>query len=200
MTRRSFAILGLPLLLTAAPAAAWELGGPLYQRGPDPYPTSHYGYNLDDPHPGYYGGINYKEYYNFGRGYGLANFPGPLPSFPASSSWRSYRATAAPSTPPVWTVAASLEVHVPAEAEIWFDGARTQQSGAVRVFVSPPLPAGKEYVYEVQARWKQDGRDVVQRQEVAVRAGQRVRVDFVAGPELATDQARRDTIAPLGGG
>ena len=42
-------------------------------------PASYYGYNLDAPHPGYYGGGDYREFYAFGRGTGIANFPGPVP-------------------------------------------------------------------------------------------------------------------------
>ena len=60
------------LLGLTAPGSAWELGGPLYtNRIP---PASLYGYNLDDPSPGYYGGGRYREYYSYGRGAGLALF------------------------------------------------------------------------------------------------------------------------------
>src|SRR5262249_6172990 len=64
------ALAGAVLFLAAPPSsAAW----------PDawPYPPSYYGYNLDEPHPGYYGGGRYREYYSYGRGYGLANSPPP---------------------------------------------------------------------------------------------------------------------------
>src|SRR5947207_9196893 len=88
MPRNSFPAAGVPLLgvpfllLTAAlaPAGDWKFGGPLYQPNyPDPLPPSYYGYPLDDPHPGYFGGARYREYYAYGRGYGWANYPGRVP-------------------------------------------------------------------------------------------------------------------------
>jgi hypothetical protein len=46
--------------------------------------------------------------------------------------------------------------------------------------MTPPLAAGKKYFYVVRARWQQDGKAIDQTRKVAVTAGARVRVDFLA--------------------
>jgi uncharacterized protein (TIGR03000 family) len=199
MARFRSALLGLPavagLLVTASAALAWDLGGPLYA----PPPASYYGYNLDDPHPGYYGGGHYREYYNFGRGYGVANFPLPLPRAD-DYLWPNYpplfhRHRAEPE--PVFLPApvpglilpadttVQLFIQVPENATVSIDGAATRQTGTTRQFASPPLAPGKEYSYEVRARWTAAGKTVEQTQNVTVRAGDRLNVTFpVAEPAL----------------
>jgi uncharacterized protein (TIGR03000 family) len=75
--------------------------------------------------------------------------------------------------------AAMLEVRVPENAQLWFAGAKTSQTGAVRHFVSPSLPAGRTFTYEVRARWTDaSGSSVDRTKQVEVRAGARVGVDF----------------------
>jgi uncharacterized protein (TIGR03000 family) len=73
---------------------------------------------------------------------------------------------------------AEIEVRVPTGAELWFARAKTKQSGARRVFESPPLDPGQWYGYDVTARWTQDGKPVVRTAHVSVAAGVRVAVDF----------------------
>ncbi len=75
---------------------------------------------------------------------------------------------------------AHLIVQVPAGAEVWVDGSKTQQTGPSRDFVSPPLAAGRGFSYEVRARWKGEKGDVEQTRQVPVHAGERVNVDFLA--------------------
>jgi uncharacterized protein (TIGR03000 family) len=68
---------------------------------------------------------------------------------------------------------------VPADAKLWFDGAATRQSGAVREFESPQLKPGKEYTYDVKAQWRDaDGKEVTRTRRVDVRANANVTVDF----------------------
>src|SRR5262245_59906556 len=67
-----------------------------------------------------------------------------------------------------------LSVNVPEAAEIWVDGYHTNQRGAFREFISPPLPAGREFTYTIQV--KANGKK--QAQTVKVRAGDRVNLDF----------------------
>jgi uncharacterized protein (TIGR03000 family) len=183
------ALPGVVLLLMSLPA---------YAGGPDswPYPPSYYGYNLDEAHPGYYGGGRYREYYNYGRGYGLANYPppytGPLAwpnpgGFPrrppAVYAWPlpSDSVAFAPVAPS--DTAAHLVVQVPSEAEVWFEDVKTQQTGATRRFVSPPLVPGTDYSYAIRARWTVDGRAVERTKTVVVHAGNQVSVSFLAEPE-----------------
>ena len=79
------------VLASSMPAPAW--GQTCFIRTPadvtaamgDRIPASWYGYPINDPSPfNYYGGANYREYYGYGRGYGIAGFPGPFPA-----SWLS---------------------------------------------------------------------------------------------------------------
>ena len=75
--------------------------------------------------------------------------------------------------------AARVEVHVPDDAQLWFDGQKTTQTGTERFFTSPGLEAGETYVYDVRAVWTQDGKAVDQMKKVTVHAGDRVVVDFL---------------------
>jgi uncharacterized protein (TIGR03000 family) len=76
---------------------------------------------------------------------------------------------------------AVVQVTVPADAEVWVEGDKTRLTGDRREFVSPPLVAGKNYLYTVRARWMEAGRSVEQIQVVAVQAGNRAEVRFPAG-------------------
>jgi uncharacterized protein (TIGR03000 family) len=73
---------------------------------------------------------------------------------------------------------ASIEVRVPAGAEVWIDSAKTKQQGGKRAFLSPTLTAGKDYVYEIRAAWREDGREQTETRRVTFRAGAQVSVDF----------------------
>jgi uncharacterized protein (TIGR03000 family) len=76
--------------------------------------------------------------------------------------------------------AAILRVRVPADAELWFDGARTVQRGAARQFVTPPLEDGRNFSYEVRARWSENGKVVERVETVRVHPGDRLTVDLLA--------------------
>jgi uncharacterized protein (TIGR03000 family) len=71
-----------------------------------------------------------------------------------------------------------LELRVPAEAEIWFNGEKTTQRGTDRVFRTPLLPAGKTFQYEVKVRWSREGKAEEQTKTIPVRAGEQVRLTF----------------------
>ncbi len=73
---------------------------------------------------------------------------------------------------------AILRVTVPENARVEIDGFQTKAKGGVRLFESPPLVAGKKYVYAVKATWTQDGKDVVREQAVTVEAGKTSEVDL----------------------
>lgn len=70
-----------------------------------------------------------------------------------------------------------IEVRVPADAVVHFDGRPTGQGGAVRHFSTPPLTPGQAYEYDVSAAWG----GVSQSRRLTVRAGERPVVDFAAG-------------------
>ena len=74
---------------------------------------------------------------------------------------------------------AKVEVRVPEDAEVWFDGQTTTQTGTDRTYSSPPLEEGSNYVYEVRARWNADGKPVDQTRTIKVHAGGNAVVDFL---------------------
>jgi uncharacterized protein (TIGR03000 family) len=73
---------------------------------------------------------------------------------------------------------ADVEVRVPSDAVLWFEGVRMKQTGSQRSFISPPLQPGKEYKYNVRIQWTENGQPVEQTRTIIVRAGEQVQVDF----------------------
>ncbi len=76
---------------------------------------------------------------------------------------------------------AVVEVRLPADAELWFDGYRTALGGAERSFTTPPLGKDQAYIYQVRARWTENGLPVEQTRQIRVRAGERTVVEFPGG-------------------
>ncbi len=73
---------------------------------------------------------------------------------------------------------ASIEVRVPADAKVWFDGSPTTMTGDSRIFTSPPIEPGKTFHYEVKAQWMKDGKPMEKTLSIQVAAGKRSLVDF----------------------
>jgi uncharacterized protein (TIGR03000 family) len=72
-----------------------------------------------------------------------------------------------------------LSVKVPQPtAEILVDGHKTAQTGLDRTFESPPLEPGRQYRYELTARWVEGGATREMKKAVVGMAGEVVRVDF----------------------
>jgi uncharacterized protein (TIGR03000 family) len=71
-----------------------------------------------------------------------------------------------------------LNVTVPADAKITFQGAKTTQTGGQRRFMSPSIAAGYRYSYTVQATWMENGQEVSQSRSIAVQPGDVVQVTF----------------------
>ncbi|MDB5313646.1 MAG: hypothetical protein JWO38_7848 [Gemmataceae bacterium] len=77
-----------------------------------------------------------------------------------------------------------VELKVPeSAAEVYVDGTRTTQTGIDRVFESPPLEPGKDYTYELTARWVDRGVQVERKKLVTGKPGEVVRLDLSA-PEV----------------
>lgn len=75
--------------------------------------------------------------------------------------------------------AASIDVKVPAGAQLWFEGQKTQQQGSYRIFESPPLEPGKIYSYKVKARWTNAKGEIVERtRTLQIHAGTYVKLDL----------------------
>lgn len=83
-----------------------------------------------------------------------------------------------------------LDVRVPANAEVMVETEKTTQTGSRRSFISPPITPGRSYVYDIKAKWMENGKEVVLTRKVDVRAGQQVVVDFIGTP-MSTEPERR---------
>jgi uncharacterized protein (TIGR03000 family) len=73
-----------------------------------------------------------------------------------------------------------MAAHVPEDAFIWFDGARTRQTGTTRWFESPPLTPGKQFYYNVRVVWYEEGEWVSQTVRLPVKAGDVQCIDVVS--------------------
>ncbi len=71
-----------------------------------------------------------------------------------------------------------VTLSVPAGARVSFGGTPTTSTGSVPEYVSPALTPGKQYTYEVEARWSDNGQEVTQTQQVGVSAGAHVNVNI----------------------
>ncbi len=162
-----------------------------------------YGYGF-----GYVGGLGYG--FSGGAGYlgiigyagGLYRFawgynPGPVrpvyfySNFSVESPLPPYAAVAPPQRTPdnfqppmpapvMATAKATLEVSLPPEARLFVDSNAMASNGAVRRLTSPPIEAGREFIYTLTATLMRDGSEVKVERRVTVRAGQttQVALDF----------------------
>ncbi len=116
----------------------------------------------------------YSPYYGGGGLLNSAVLSGP----PAGPQLPDY---AAPQqqTPPPPDHAAHLQLLVPENAEVLFNGTRTTQTGTTREFVSPTLPAGKQFDYTIAVRSiDANGKVIVDERVIHVRANDWFQVDF----------------------
>lgn len=72
---------------------------------------------------------------------------------------------------------------VPADAEVWFDGAKTTMQGTFRHFESPPLATGRSYHYQLRVRSAATGLDKTKM--LTVRAGDSIVVHLDAKAKAA---------------
>lgn len=129
-----------------------------------------YGYDGYYGYPGY--SYSYPSYYSY-----PSTYSSDVVTYgtPASTEIRSFY----PPDPVAPTNQARVHVRCPAGAELWFDGTATEQRGNDRMFSTPTLEQGKNYTYEVKARWMDNGKPVERTKVVSVRAGQTTDVDFM---------------------
>ncbi|HEY7310786.1 MAG TPA: TIGR03000 domain-containing protein [Gemmataceae bacterium] len=79
---------------------------------------------------------------------------------------------------------AYIRVRVPANAVIWINDQKRTQTGTVRDFVTPALDPDHIYVYNVKARWTEEGGINVEKTlRVRTISGTRVTVNFARPPE-----------------
>jgi len=158
----------------------------------------------------YYGSPGYPRYYGSSRwsspGYMRGWYePGYSSSYPSGMTASSYPSqTSAQSyygptdEMPRADQTVRISVRVPPDAELWFDGVKTQQTGRSRDFISPPLEPGQDYVYHLRARWMRDGQEGVQTRELRVRAGDQKRVDFLSPGQDTTGFPSSDPVRGAG--
>jgi uncharacterized protein (TIGR03000 family) len=107
-----------------------------------------------------------------------------------------------PAAAPAERSPATVRVTLPADATLTIDGQATQSTSGQRLFVSPPLDAGKRYSYTFRARFLRAGKTMTVEQEVFVRAGRETRVSLEAPAESAggystsADSATPDDASP----
>jgi uncharacterized protein (TIGR03000 family) len=80
---------------------------------------------------------------------------------------------------------ATLVVTLPADARLTIAGAPTTSTSSTRVFVSPTLQPGKAYRYTLEASFVQDGKPVVVKKSVRVRAGRQTEVALTPATAVA---------------
>jgi uncharacterized protein (TIGR03000 family) len=88
---------------------------------------------------------------------------------------------------------ALIDVFLPAEASLSFQGIAMTETGSVREFQSPPLVPGRTYTYDLRATWKtEDGREVARSRRLTVRAGDHLEVDLNRGVMPRADELENE--------
>ena len=100
------------------------------------------------------------------------------PAAPPATAAAATAPAAVATDPAASEATAQVTVNVPADADVFFDGVPTTQTGTQRVFATPELPVGKEFSYDIEAQWTANGQPVDQTRKVLVKAGAKVQVDF----------------------
>lgn len=138
-------------------------------------------------------GNNWNNRYRGYPGYGYGNGIYIAPNLGRSSYYYnptpSYYYDPTPSyyVAPVQTGTFTLEVRVPsADAKVWFNNVDSGQSGTTRWFETSNLTVGQPYTFQAEARWMEDGREVVDRRQVTGRAGDSQRIDFLPRKAVRT--------------
>jgi uncharacterized protein (TIGR03000 family) len=178
------AIAGLSLLLVGGQANADQQGWPVagnWSNGSSrssfgSYSPSYYATSpssFDSYPPSYYPTYQ-TSIWQRGGYYGFASPPNYFRSsttagyYGSTGSEEYYRTSTAdsPRTRPV-----RVNLRVPSNAKVWFDGSPTNQTGTIRSFESPTMAVGPEYAYQIRIESKQDGKDVTQTRQIKVHAG-----------------------------
>jgi uncharacterized protein (TIGR03000 family) len=71
-----------------------------------------------------------------------------------------------------------IEVKLPADAKFYIAGQPTNETGELRRFVSPKLPAGQTFTYEFRVEYLDGGDVVTRKRSVEFKPGEPIRVDF----------------------
>jgi len=171
------------------------VGGNGWYGGYSPYYSNGgYGYSP------YYsnGGYGYSPSYTYG--YSQPYYYGDTFSSPSYFSSPTLTGEETAETPDMGD-RAFIQVRVPENAQLFFEGDQTNQTGAMRTFISPALQPNKTYTYEIRARWNDNsGQGMDRSRKVTVQAGRRTFVDFTSAngqqgdTNLRNDNLRNDNL------
>jgi uncharacterized protein (TIGR03000 family) len=92
----------------------------------------------------------------------------------------------APVVAPANTGTIQIDLQVPSEAKVYFNGSATKQTGMSRSFVGSSLTQGIQYGYTVRVEWQDGGRLVEQTRNVSFMAGDHVSLDFTKRAQTAS--------------
>jgi len=110
--------------------------------------------------------------------YAVGGSPGATSAAPAADDDYAYGVIA--------DAKVEMILKVPANAEVWFNGVKTQpQTKSVRHFATPALEPGWNYSYDIRVRWTEKSRPVEQTRRIFVRAGDRVTLNLTDVPRVA---------------
>jgi uncharacterized protein (TIGR03000 family) len=137
--------------------------------------------------PGFFGfgwgWPNYYDYYpynyDYGNGYsGDYGYPSsPYADLDTPAGYDSLYANEQP-LPAAEADNVLIDVDVPSNAQVWFQGQKTSQTGTHREFESPTIARGRDFQYEIRVQWTDDGQTIKQTRHIDVRAGDHVEVSF----------------------
>jgi uncharacterized protein (TIGR03000 family) len=133
----------------------------------------------------YYGGGDYRLLYGY-----FPDRPPQWPGFPTDfyrphlvrESIVYYPASQTFTLPPP-PAPVTIDVVVPADADLWIEGKKMTLAGQERKFISPALESGRRYTYDFRIRFKDDGREQTKTQTLNVLASNHYKVDFVNPPK-----------------
>jgi uncharacterized protein (TIGR03000 family) len=149
-----------------------------------------YGYGWNNPGYGYYG-WNRPWYGGYYSGYDyVPQTNDVVPEATYSTAPAEMGAEEYGAVPQAEDNSVAITVHVPkANAQVFFDGDRTQQTGQTREFMSPPLEPNHTYTYTIRAQWEDNGRPMERTKKITVRAGDHPTVDFMRGAATTSEGA-----------
>jgi uncharacterized protein (TIGR03000 family) len=156
---------GAALLLTPALAAAQVYVAPAAV----PYPGSAQAATSQVYH--YFNGVPYyqgfyypgpagtypgllDELFRTPTGFDIPNLIVITPVVPSSATEAVVATVPTPATE-----TATLDIRLPADAELYLQGRKSSQTGSERYFVTPPLAQGQTFTCRIKAIWREDGRD-----------------------------------------
>jgi len=149
-----------------------------------PYMNNYYNSTGHYTTPGFYS--NTPGHYYTNPGYYSSNQQNFGYTQPFNSAFTSTQGTAQQSFysgPGQDNTQATIHIHVPnPSARVWIEGQEMpQQGGTERVFISPPLQRGSQFVYTIRSAWDENGRQVTREHKLPVTAGQQVAANFTDG-------------------